>query len=112
MSKRIKELKAHYDLTSAELADRIGVSSSTVESWTCGKRNPSKTAIRSMEWEFHLNPGWITGDSDQMLLPDEMREKAQVREIMTCKRDFAVDTVYKLAKASDEDWKTLEKVIK
>lgn len=41
----IRQLRAKHNLTMAELGQRLGVSSRTIESWEQGRRNPSKTTL-------------------------------------------------------------------
>ena len=45
----IKEIRGKLGITQKELADEIGVSKRTVESWESGKRSPSNTACRIIE---------------------------------------------------------------
>lgn len=51
----INWIKHKYGLTSATLAEKLGVSPRTVEDW-CGGQMPSKTALLLMREIFKINP--------------------------------------------------------
>ena len=45
---QIRTIRAWFDLSQAELADRIGVSTNTVARWEMGTRNPSRMATKAL----------------------------------------------------------------
>ncbi len=110
---RIKELKTHLNKTSKQMAADLNVSSFTIESWLAGVRQPRPSNIKLIENVYNLNPGWLTGKTDHMY-PNAVadRKRKQVKDIMTCQSAFAIDTVTKLAEASDSEWEVLEKILK
>ena len=113
MEYRFKELKQRLDKTNKQIAEDLKVSPYTVDSWTSGHRSPHPSNIQLIENLYGLNPGWLSGDTDEMYPSAEQNHRRkQVKEIMTCQTDFAIDTVCKLAEASESDWKTLEKILK
>lgn len=113
MAFRFKELKSHLNKSSNEMAGDLKVSPSTVSSWLSGRRTPRLSQIMIIEDVYHLNRGWLTGKTDQMF-PDttDNDRRKQVKELMTCQSEFAVNTVTRLAEASDSEWKVLEKFLK
>ena len=113
MEFRISELKHKLQLTSKQIADDLKVSPHTINSWLSGKRTPRPSQIMNIEHVYNLNPGWLTGKTDIMYpAPAANRRRKQVKDIMTCQSDFAIDTVTRLAEASDSEWEVLEKILK
>lgn len=113
MEFRIKALKSELNKTNKQIAADLHVSTYTVNSWLSGNRKPRDSQIILIERIYNLNPGWLIGKTDIMFFDSEGDNKRkQVKEIMTCQSDFAVETVYRLAQASDSDWMALEKILK
>ncbi len=113
MAFRFKELKNHLNKSSSEIADDLKVSPSTISSWLSGRRTPRLSQIMIIENVYNLNNGWLTGKTDQMLPGStNNRRRKQVKDIMTCQSDFAIDTVIRLAEASDSEWRMLENLLK
>lgn len=46
---QVLALRTALGLTQVELAERIGVSSTTIQGWERGRKNPSRMAIKSLE---------------------------------------------------------------
>ncbi|QTE70304.1 helix-turn-helix transcriptional regulator [Clostridiales bacterium FE2011] len=110
---RIKELKKALDKTNKQIAVDLNVSHHAVNSWTSGCRTPRLAQIKSIEKTYGLNPGWLTGENNDMYPKCESDHKRnQIIEIMTCQSSFAINTIYKLSEASESDWQILEKFLK
>ncbi len=113
MKFRIRELKSNLNKSNKQIADDLKVSPHTVNSWLSGKRTPRPSQIMTIENIYGLNPGWLSEQKDNMYPDSETNSRIkQVKEIMTCKSDFAIKTVCKLAEATDSEWETLEKILK
>lgn len=108
---RLKELKDHFNETSEEMAEKLCVSRATIDAWSIGARTPRLFTIRHIEEVYHLNPGWITGENDEIFSPDNSLEH-EIEEAITCKSDFALKTVSHLIKASPEEWNILQKIFR
>ena len=113
MNYRFRELRERLKKTSKEMAADLSVSESTITSWVNNHRNPRPSNVKHATAFYHLNPGWLEGRTDQMYQDEDFdRRKKQVMDLMTCKSDFAVDTILRLAEASSEDWEILKHFLK
>lgn len=61
---RIKEIRIAHEYSQRDLADKIGVSSSTVAMWETGKRVPRPQALEQLSELFNVSPMYILGESD------------------------------------------------
>ena len=61
---RIKQLRKENRLTQVELADKLGVSVSTVAMWETGKRTPNFKTLNDMCDIFDRTIDYILGNSD------------------------------------------------
>ena len=61
---RIKQLRKENRLTQVELADKLGVSVSTVAMWETGKRTPNFKTLNDMSDMFDRTIDYILGNSD------------------------------------------------
>jgi transcriptional regulator with XRE-family HTH domain len=77
----LKRLKSEYDVTDSEVARRIGVSVSTVNTWVHRKRTPRDDAIKALAEAFpsfserdlflaagRKAPGRLAPDAEQRIL--------------------------------------------
>ena len=50
---QIRTIRAWFNLTQQELADKVGVSANTVARWEGGDRNPSRPVVKLLQqlWE-------------------------------------------------------------
>lgn len=115
MKNRLRELKDLQNLTSRQMAEDLAVSKHTVDSWLSGNRNPSPSHLLLIEKCYKLNPGWLSGETDEMYAQpedDRTNKKRQVKELMTCKTEFAINTMVKLSEASEMEWSFLERMMK
>lgn len=60
---RLSELRKSRGLTQEQLADRLGISSSTVSSYERGIREPSLQMISDIADFFNVDQGYLLGDS-------------------------------------------------
>lgn len=61
---RIKQLRKENRLTQVELAEKLGVSVSTVAMWETGKRTPNFKTLNDMSDMFDRTIVYILGNSD------------------------------------------------
>lgn len=65
MNERLKELRKHLHLTQRELAEKIGVSTSHVGDWECGRYKLTSTRIAQICAALHVRREWFeTGEGD------------------------------------------------
>lgn len=65
MKSRIHAVRAQADLTMAEFAKRIGMTTSSISLFESGKATPSDRTILSICREFSVNEHWLrTGDGE------------------------------------------------
>lgn len=67
MNERLKELRKHLHLTQRELAEKIGVSTSHVGDWECGRFKLTPTRIAQICADLHVRREWFeTGEGDML----------------------------------------------
>lgn len=84
---RIKTLREKANMTQAELARRLGITRSSVNSWEMGLVLPSTAMLVELSRTFHASTDYILGlESDTAIPTDGLSEKeiAAVREIIDC----------------------------
>ena len=60
---RIREVREQWGMTQTELAERIHVSRSSVESWECGQTYPSIDNCVALSETFHLSTDYFFSSS-------------------------------------------------
>lgn len=60
---RLSELRKQRGLTQEQLADKLGISSSTVSSYERGIREPNLEMIGAIADYFNVDQGYLLGDS-------------------------------------------------
>ena len=60
-SERIKQLRKENKLTQAKLAEAIGNSEDTVQSWEKGRRNPDKRSLQALMDFFDVSYEYLIG---------------------------------------------------
>ncbi len=55
LGKRIKELRTKYNLTQAELAQQVGVSTATITAYECDSRQPSYEVLIKLAYTFKVS---------------------------------------------------------
>ena len=82
---RIKQLRKENRLTQVELADKLGVSVSTVAMWETGKRTPNFKTLNDMSDMFDRTIDYILGNSDDnrsVKLTDTEMEQLAIRVLL------------------------------
>lgn len=55
LGKRIKELRTKYNLTQAELAQQVGVTTATITAYECDSRQPSYEVLIKLAYTFKVS---------------------------------------------------------
>ena len=58
---RIREARTRLELTQAQLAGQVGVSSQTVWSWEAGRVKPTHEHLEELAIHFQVGISWILG---------------------------------------------------
>lgn len=81
MNERLKELRKHLHLTQRELAEKIGVSTSHVGDWECGRYKLTPARIAQICAALNVRREWFeTGEGD--VLEPQRPEKRTRDEIL------------------------------
>ena len=68
IANKIKQLRASAGLTQEQLANRLGISRSAVNSWEMSFSSPSLSNIIEMTQLFHVSADYILSLSDKLTL--------------------------------------------
>ncbi|CAL2075386.1 helix-turn-helix transcriptional regulator [Tenacibaculum sp. 190524A02b] len=123
-SKRIQLIIKQLGLNNSNFAKKIGVSSTTIDGYTKGRKNskgeliisqPNFDAIKKMTDVFNINAYFILGLSDEMFNRDKNNlDRFSIEEIITYifdrKAEFRSSTVYQLLMENELKEKVIEKL--
>lgn len=87
MKDRIHAVRASVDLTMAEFAKRIGMTTSSISLFESGKATPSDRTILSICREFNVNEQWLRTGEGRML----SNEREAVLDRLAEKYDLNAD---------------------
>lgn len=107
---RIKFIRESEELGAAQLADKLGVSRTTMFRYENGESIPPHSVIKNFCHMFNINPKWLeTGEGSIYDYGDENIYDL-VENIIKGNSKFARKVFSGLSKLSDEDWNCLEKI--
>lgn len=66
IGERLHFVRKHYGINQAELAELLGVSKFTVQSWEQEKSNPSHDTLVKICRMYHVSADFLLGLSDEM----------------------------------------------
>lgn len=67
MKDRIIEVRKYLGLNQTELAEKLGVTRSTVCAWESGRNNPSDSLIKFLCEKFGINKEWLLSGIGMMV---------------------------------------------
>lgn len=114
MNEKIKEIRLALGLTLEDFGSRLGVARSTISNIEAGRKNTTQRMMNDICREFHVNPDYLAGTSEEMFL--EMSKEDEIAAFLgdvlrdkdeTFKKRF----VAALARLTDDDWAVMEKII-
>lgn len=79
MKDRLKELRKTLGLKQRDIAEKLGVSTSAVGNWECGKDSPGDARVYQLCKEYNVNRTWLETGEGEMFLPPP--EKPSLEEI-------------------------------
>ena len=66
IGERLQIVRKHYGIKQAELANLLGVSKFTVQSWEQDKSNPSHEVLADICRRYHVSSDFLLGLSDEL----------------------------------------------
>ena len=82
----MKSLRKEANLSQQRLADKLGVSRSTIAMWESGASQPDHSSIRQMALLFHVSADYLLGLTDVRVRYDDCAEEIQNRFGGDCQR--------------------------
>ena len=73
----MKSLRKEANLSQQRLADKLGVSRSTIAMWESGASQPDHSSIRQMALLFHVSADYLLGLTDVRVRYDDCAEEIQ-----------------------------------
>ncbi|CAL2101221.1 HTH cro/C1-type domain-containing protein [Tenacibaculum sp. 190130A14a] len=125
-SKRIEKIIEVLGLNNSSFAKKLGVSSTTIDGYTKGRRNskkdlvisqPNFDVIKKMVETFNINADYVLGVSDDIFITNrDSLAHFSIEEIITFifdnKEKFRENTAYKLLMENEFKEQVLEKLKK
>lgn len=112
LGKKIKELRTKSKFTQVELADRLGVTKSSIVSYENDSRQPSYEVLIKMARIFNVSIDSLLLDRSGMTLEIKGLKREQIKllelMIMNFQKSNMIEDYFKKS-VSDEDIKRLEK---
>ena len=105
---KIKQLREKHDWTQLELADKLGVSKSSVSQWENGMKEPRMGMIQKIADLFNVTKSYLIEENmeDTPLDPDALEILDMLESNLELKMLFM-----KTGKLSDADKKRIAKII-
>ncbi len=110
MPKRLKQLRKYLGLTQTEFGEKIGVKGNTVTNYENGRRTLSEQTIKSICREFNVSYAWLV-DGIEPMLSETDNTTMLIDRILAGENETAKSVFKAFARLSDDDWKTIEKII-
>ena len=110
MPKRLKKLRKYLGLTQTEFGEKIGVKGNTVTNYENGHRTLSEQTIKSICREFNVSYAWLV-DGIEPMFSEIDNTTMLIDRILAGENETAKSVFRAFAKLSDDDWKTIEKII-
>lgn len=111
---RIKEIRKALGLTLDKFGERVGVKKSALSSLENGRTNLTDQLALSICREFHVNPEYLSGESEEMFL--KLSKSDQLTsffgDVLRAEDEsFKKRFIAMLAEFNEEDWRLMEKVL-
>lgn len=113
MNSRIKELRAKFNLTQEDFANKIGLKRSTIGNIEAGNVALTERNITTICKTFNVNPIWLkTGEGNMLNGCEEDKELLKfVIDALANENDFVKKTFLTLARLDESEWAVIEKII-
>ena len=94
---RLKQLRTMRGISQVDLADRIGVSKSTIGAYETGDRMPGRDALRNLASFFNVSSSYMMCENDDYLFAPEYMPMMQDERFLTM-----LDNYYQLNSEGQE----------
>lgn len=113
IGERIKYLRKEIlGMTQKDFGSQIGLKPNSVSDIENGKNNPTEQTIKAICREFNINYLWLTEEIEPIKESLDTNSMARIDDIMTGENKFAKNLFKEFANLDENEWATLEKVIK
>lgn len=110
IGERIKILRKHLQLTQADFSDKLGLSPNAIARYENGSRTPMEQTIKSICREFNVSYAWLVS-GDEPMISETDNTTMLIDRILAGENETAKSVFKAFARLSDDDWKTIEKII-
>lgn len=107
ISDRIKKLREQNNITQAELAEALGVTTSAVSAWEKGINAPRMGAVHKIAQYFNVTKSYLVNDEDSPLYD---KEAIMIAETLVKYENHELAQL--MQKISNMDTKEKDKIIK
>lgn len=113
-NEKIRAIRIALNMTMDAFGKRLGVGRSAISNIENGNRGLTNQLTTSICREFHVNPEYLSGESEEMFLEMSKTDEISVflGDVLREKDEsFKKRFVAALAGLNDEDWTVLEKIL-
>lgn len=112
MNERIRQIRKDYKLTQTAFGQRIGLKGNTITNYENGLRTPNDSVILAICREYSVSEKWLrTGQGEPYVQKSQNEEIALfMGDLLTGSDAFKARLISALAKLSQEEWETLERI--
>lgn len=103
LSKNLKFYMDKHKLNNKELAEKLGVSDSSVGKWLLMKAVPRMGIIEQMAIIFDINKSDLLEDKDEQIIPDYFETKEDAIEYLMNQKVIAANTGIDISKYSEDE---------
>ena len=91
IGEKIKKLRTAYGYTRQIAAERLGVTSTTIQNWEIGKTEPNLLTLKAIAYDYGVTVDYLTDDSDDNTLDvSKMTRQRMIQTINSMSSDDIV----------------------
>jgi transcriptional regulator with XRE-family HTH domain len=111
---RIRQVRKEKGLNRQQFAEKLNLSSSTIESYELGRLNPSKRAFTDICRVFHVSPKWLNTGEGEMFVEQDKHDRLSswIAEISLEEDSDRRRIVEALTTLTEEQWSLLADIAK
>lgn len=117
MKERLKQIRKNncHGKTQDTFAEFLGISKQNISSYELGRRSPSDAVIKLICEKCNINEEWLRTGNGKMYI--EKSKDKQISDMLDDilkgeETDFKYRLISALSKLNDNDWDSLEKIIR
>ena len=81
VGERIKELRTMYGYTRQVAAERLGVTSTTIQNWEIGKTEPNLLTLKAIAYDYGVTVDYLTDNSNNALDVSKLIRQRMIQTI-------------------------------